>query len=244
MQLKEALQRGDISAVEATTSALDRLDEVNPKINAVVDVLRDEALANAQKADERRGKKEPLGPLHGIPVTTKINMDYAGRATTNGVSALEQNIAKEDAPIVANLKNGGAIVIGLTNTPAFSYRWFSNNDIHGATLNPFDPKITPGGSSGGAASAIAAGIGALAHGNDIAGSGGRGYAAPLRRAGGAVVVHGANRGTQGFRPGHQQNGGPSHPESDGYLAGDHPRTGSRSVHRWPGTTRENHPRMA
>ena len=105
-----------------------------------------------------------------MPVTVKVNVDLKGRATTNGVVAFKDNIATEDSPVVANLRRAGAVIIGRTNTPAFSVRWFTENDLHGRTLNPWSREHTPGGSSGGASSAVAAGMGAIAHGNDLAGS--------------------------------------------------------------------------
>jgi amidase len=113
---------------------------------------------------------EPLGVLHGVPVTVKINVDVAGRATTNGVVAFKDMIAAEDSVPVANLRKAGAVIFGRTNVPGFSTRYFTDNDLHGRTLNPFDPRRTPGGSSGGAAAAVAAGVGPIAHGNDRAGS--------------------------------------------------------------------------
>lgn len=111
-----------------------------------------------------------LGPLHGVPVTTKINSDQAGSATTNGLVAFKDNIAAADSPQVANLRRGGAILIGRSNAPAFSFRWFTDNDLHGLTLNPWSADHTPGGSSGGAAAATAAGLAPVAQGNDIGGS--------------------------------------------------------------------------
>jgi amidase len=95
---------------------------VNQKINAVVRILEEEALAAATAADEVQARGDALGPLHGVPVTTKVNTDQAGCPTDNGVVAFRDNIATRDAPVVANLKRGGAIVIGRTNTPAFSMR--------------------------------------------------------------------------------------------------------------------------
>lgn len=105
-----------------------------------------------------------------MPVTTKINVDQAGLPTDNGVIPLKDLIAKEDSPVVANLKHAGAIIVGRTNAPAFSMRIFTDNALHGRTLNPRDPSVTPGGSSGGAGAAVATGIGPIAHGNDIGGS--------------------------------------------------------------------------
>jgi amidase len=141
-----------------------------PRVNAVVDLLADEALADADKADAAVRAGEPLGPLHGVPVTVKINVDYAGRATTNGVAAFKDLIAREDSVPILNLRKSGAIIFGRTNVPAFSTRYFTDNDLYGRTLNPHDPTRTPGGSSGGAAAAVAVGIGPIAHGNDRAGS--------------------------------------------------------------------------
>jgi len=168
--LARAIRTRAISAREAVAAALDRLDAVNPRINAVVQTLGDRALAAAEGADEQVRRGEPLGALHGVPVTVKVNTDQEGCATTNGVVAFRDVMATADAPVVANLKKAGAVIIGRTNTPAFSWRWFTDNDLHGATLNPWDKGITPGGSSGGASAALAAGIGAIAHGNDIGGS--------------------------------------------------------------------------
>ncbi|MFS2056125.1 amidase family protein, partial [Variovorax sp. CT11-76] len=93
---------------------------------------------------------EATGPLHGVPVTIKVNVDQRGHATTNGVEAYRKVVAAEDSPVVANLRRAGAIPIGRTNTPAFSMRWFTDNAAHGRTLNPHDAALTPGGSSGGA----------------------------------------------------------------------------------------------
>ena len=97
-------------------------------------------------------------------------MTEIGKATTNGVVAFQNNIATEDSPHVANLRKAGAIFVGRNNSPAFSYRWFTDNDIHGKTLNPWDQTKTPGGSSGGAAVAVASGMMPIAGGNDIGGS--------------------------------------------------------------------------
>ena len=165
--LARAIRTRRISSREAVTSCLARLAAVNPCINAVVDCLPDEALAAADAADRAVATGEPLGPLHGVPVTIKINVDYAGRATTNGVVAFKDRIAQADSPPVANWRRAGAIIIGRTNVPPFSARFFTDNALYGRTLNPWDAGRTPGG---GAAAAVATGIGALAHGNDRAGS--------------------------------------------------------------------------
>jgi amidase len=170
VDLAAGIRSKAISAREAVQSALDRVAEVNPKLNAIVDEFPEAALAAANAADQAVRDGAELGPLHGVPVTIKINVDYAGRATTNGVVAFKNVIAQTDSPPVANWRKAGAIPIGRTNVPAFSTRYFTDNDLHGRTLNPFGAHITPGGSSGGTASAVASGMGALGHGNDRAGS--------------------------------------------------------------------------
>ena len=170
METALAIRAGVISAVDVVEAHLARMRTVNPKLNAVVVDLSEEALAAAQAADKQRAKGKQLGLLHGVPITIKENVDYDGRPNPNGVASQMNIIAPSDAPVVRNLKNAGAIVIGLTNTPEFSFRGFTDNPLHGLTLNPWDPDITCGGSSGGAGAAVAAGIGTIAHGNDIGGS--------------------------------------------------------------------------
>ena len=169
-ELAQLIRLGRVSSRDAVQSCLARLHTVNPKINAVVRILEEEALVAAAAADEAQARGEVLGPLHGVPVTTKVNTDQAGCPTDNGVVAFRDNIARQDAPVIANLKRAGAIVIGRTNTPAFSMRVFADNALHGRTLNPRDPALSAGGSSGGAGAAVATGIGPIAHGNDIGGS--------------------------------------------------------------------------
>jgi amidase len=159
-----------LSSREVTLSALARLETVNPRVNAVVDILADQALAAADAADAAIRRGDTAGPLHGVPVTVKINVDYAGRATTNGVVAFKDDIAVADSPPIGSWRAAGAVIIGRTNVPAFCARFFTDNALHGRTLNPWDAARTPGGSSGGAAAAVAVGIGAVAHGTDRAGS--------------------------------------------------------------------------
>lgn len=169
-QLAAAIRAREVSAREATASVLARADALNPRVNALTELLHTQALADADAADAALRRGEAVGPLHGVPVTTKCNVDQAGLATTNGLLACKDLIAHEDSPPVANLKRAGALVIGRSNTPAMSLRWFTDNTLHGRTLNPFDARVTPGGSSGGAAVAVALGLGAIAHGNDYGGS--------------------------------------------------------------------------
>src|ERR1700756_2244937 len=159
-----------VSAKEAAPSALARLDAVNPKLNAVVDHRPDDVLKQAAEIDAMIARGEDAGPLAGVPVTVKVNIDQQGYATTNGLKLQRGVIAATNSPVIDNLRKAGAVILGRTNCPAFSYRWFTTNLIHGNTKNPRDPGITPGGSSGGAGAAGAAGIGHIAHGPDIAGS--------------------------------------------------------------------------
>lgn len=168
--LAHLIRTGQVSATEATRAVLGRIDAVNPKLNAIVRRLDDEALAAAAAADAAQARGEALGPLHGVPVTTKVNTDQKGCPTDNGVAALHDLIAAEDAPLVKNFRRAGAIIVGRTNTPAFSMRLFTENALHGNTINPRDATRTAGGSSGGAGSATASGMGPIHHGNDIAGS--------------------------------------------------------------------------
>lgn len=169
-ELAHAIQTGVISSREAVQSSLNRIEEVNPTLNALAKVLTEEALAAADDADKALAQGNILGPLHGVPVSTKVNVDQAGQETTHGVVDFKDNIATNDSPIVANLRNSGSIIVGRSNAPAFAYRWVTSNDLHGRTLNPWDLTRTPGGSSGGAASSVAAGMTPIAHGNDIGGS--------------------------------------------------------------------------
>ena len=159
-----------VSAKEAAVAALARLDAVNPAINAVVDHRPEDVLAQAAAIDAAIARNEEIGPLAGVPVTVKVNIDQQGFATTNGLKLQRDVIAQSNSPVIDNLRKAGAIILGRTNCPAFSYRWFTTNLIHGDTKNPRDPSITPGGSSGGAGAALVAGIGHIAHGTDIAGS--------------------------------------------------------------------------
>jgi amidase len=168
--LAALIRSKQISAKDAATDALARLEAVNPAINAVIDHRPEEVLKEAAAVDAALARGEEVGPLAGVPVTVKVNIDQLGFATTNGVTLQRDVIARTNSPVVDNLRTAGAVILGRTNCPAFSYRWFTTNLIHGDTKNPHDPTITPGGSSGGAGAAVAAGIGAIAHGTDIAGS--------------------------------------------------------------------------
>ncbi|MEX0337547.1 MAG: amidase family protein [Arenibacterium sp.] len=169
-EIAEGVSSGAFSAREVAESHLTRIEAANPTLNAIVQQFPEDALRAADEVDQARANGRALGPLAGVPVTIKVNVDQEGHATTNGLTLLRDLVAKTDSPVVSNLRKAGAVIIGRTNTPAFSMRWFTNNQIHGQTLNPRDTGLTPGGSSGGAASAVAAGMCAVGHGTDIAGS--------------------------------------------------------------------------
>jgi len=169
-ELAQWIKTRAVSCREVMQSHLDRLDAVNPRINAIVDWRADAALAEADAADKLLARGDAPGPLHGVPVTIKVNVDQKGWATSNGVVAKRNDVASEDSAVVANLRRAGAVVLGRTNTPAFSMRWFTDNDLYGRTWNPHNRALTPGGSSGGASAAVAAGLGPIAHGNDQGGS--------------------------------------------------------------------------
>ena len=184
-------------------ASIDRMKAVNPALNAVVEDLSTEALERARGMDKARAGGAVPGPLHGVPVTIKINIDQKGHATSNGVPALKDLIAPSDAPVVENLQKAGAVVIGRTNTPEFSFRADTDNPLHGRTHNPWGQHISPGGSSGGAGAAVMAGIGALAHGNDIGGS----LRFPAAANGAMTVKPGLGRVPDPGTPASQRNGG-------------------------------------
>lgn len=169
-ELAGRIARRETTARAATESVLARIAVANPQAKALASVTPDKALQAADAADAAQARGETLGPLHGVPVTIKVNIDVQGEATDEGVHAFKDNIAKTDSPLVQSMREAGAIIVGRNNAPAFSLRWFTDNAFHGRTLNPFDASVTPGGSSGGAAAATALGMGAIAHGNDYGGS--------------------------------------------------------------------------
>lgn len=169
-RIASAVRGKEISCLEAFESCLRRISQVNPAVNAVVDLMADEGRAAALRADAAVTRQDDLGPLHGVPITIKVNIDVAGRATTNGVAAFADRVAKEDSPLVRKWRDAGAVVVGRTNTPAMSFGLFTNNKLYGRTLNPWNAELSPGGSSGGAAVSVATGMVPLAHGNDSGGS--------------------------------------------------------------------------
>lgn len=169
-ELADLIRRGQVTSAEVVKAHLARIAAVNPKVNAVTVVLVGEALAAADAADRALATGRPVGPLHGVPITVKENIDLAGSATTQGVVAFAGQVAALDAPHIAQIKAAGAIPIGRTNLPDFGMRWHTDNALRGATRNPWDASRSPGGSSGGEAAALATGMTPLGIGNDLGGS--------------------------------------------------------------------------
>ena len=169
-QVAAATRAGTLSCREVTAAVVERMREVNPRLNAVTLDLGEAALSAADALDRRRLAGESTGPLFGVPVTIKDNVDVRGQRTPNGVPGLADWIAPDHSPVVQNLLDAGAVIVGRTNAPEFSMRACTDNPLYGLTVNPWQARVSCGGSSGGAGVAVAAGIGAIGHGNDIAGS--------------------------------------------------------------------------
>ena len=169
-EISDLLHRKEVSATEICNNLIEHIEKINPKINAIVVETFEDAKKQAKIIDKKIKEGENIGTLAGVPTTIKVNTDQIGYPSTNGLRIQKDLIAKKDSPVVKNLRNSDALMLGKTNTPAFSIHWFTRNSLHGHTLNPHNKNITPGGSSGGAAAATAAGMGAIGHGTDIAGS--------------------------------------------------------------------------
>lgn len=169
-ELAQAIADGEVTSAEVVQAHLSRIEEINPALNAVTVVLADEARAAAVEIDRALAAGERLGPLAGVPFTVKENIDVAGSATTWGVEALAGQVATADAPVVARLREAGAIPLARTNLPDFAFRWHTESGRAGHTVSPWDPARTPGGSSGGEAVALATGMTPLGLGNDFGGS--------------------------------------------------------------------------
>lgn len=169
-ELAQLIASRAVSSAEVVEAHLERIQEVNPHLNAIVRVLADTARAGAQDADRAVAAGRVLGPLHGVPFTVKENVDVAGHPTTDGVRALAENIATHDAPVVERLRAAGGVPLGRTNVPDFALRVHTDSSLHGLTRNPWNSGVTAGGSSGGEASALASGMSPMGVGNDIGGS--------------------------------------------------------------------------
>jgi fatty acid amide hydrolase len=168
--LAASLARGDVSSVEATKALIARIEAVDGMLNAVVVRRFEEALMEARAADERRARSEPLGPMHGLPVTIKESLDVAGTPTTFGLTTRSHARAGHDDPYVAKWRAAGAVVIAKTNVSQLMIFIEADNPVYGRTNNPWDIARTCGGSSGGEGAIVAAGGSPLGLGTDIGGS--------------------------------------------------------------------------
>lgn len=169
-ELAQRIQRKQISAVELTRYFIQRIEQFDTALNAVVVRDFERALDAAKASDQSLAKGHRLGPLHGVPMTVKETFDVSGLPTTWGVPEQRDHLAGEDATVVERLKAAGAHIIGKTNVPLRLGDWQSYNDIYGTTRNPWETGRSPGGSSGGAAAALAAGLTSLEFASDIGGS--------------------------------------------------------------------------
>ncbi len=169
-ELARRIAAREVSSREVVEGLLARIEAVNPAVNAIRVVLAEQALAASDEADAAVSAGGELGPLHGVPFTIKENVDVAGTATTGGLAAMVEAVAERDAPSVAGLRAAGAIPIGRTNLAESGLRWHSYSGAGGHTVNPWNAAVTPGGSSGGDAAALATGMTPLGVGNDLGGS--------------------------------------------------------------------------
>lgn len=184
-QLATLVVDREVSAREVVQAHLDRIESVNPAVNAISAVLAESALADADRVDGAVRAGAPLGPFAGVPFTVKENIDVEGQPTTAGVAAFRDRTASADAPSVRQLRRAGGIPIARSNMPDFGMRWHTDNALFGATRNPWDGALSPMGSSGGEAVALATGMSPLGLGNDY---------------GGSVRLPSAAAGTVGLRP--------------------------------------------
>ena len=165
-----AIRSGQVSSVELTTRMLERIARHNPRLNAIVQLDGDGARARARAADEARSRGEWWGPFHGVPCTVKETFETLGLRTTAGSPTLKDHVSPRDAAVVARLKRAGVVILGKTNVPLWAGDMQSYNAVYGQTNNPWDLTRTPGGSTGGGAAALAAGLTYLEPGSDIGGS--------------------------------------------------------------------------
>jgi amidase len=165
-----AIRRREVSARELVDHVLARIDRLNPRLNAVVTLVAESARARADEADRALDRGQIWGPLHGVPVTIKDTFETAGLRTTAGAPFLAQHVPARDAVAVDRIRRAGAVILGKTNLPLLASDWQSYNDVFGRTDNPWSAAHTPGGSSGGCAAAVAAGLSYLSIGSDIGGS--------------------------------------------------------------------------
>jgi aspartyl-tRNA(Asn)/glutamyl-tRNA(Gln) amidotransferase subunit A len=170
VELAAMIRTRKVSPVDVTKAVLARIERHNPVLNAFVTIQAEEALCAAAKAEDALVRGQLRGLLHGVPLHVKDNLYVAGSRTTFGSKLLEQNVTTEDCPAVERLRNAGMILVGRTNTPEFGWKGVTDNRVFGITRNPWNTAVTPGGSSGGAAAAVAAGMGPIGLGTDGGGS--------------------------------------------------------------------------
>jgi amidase len=185
VEIARRVAQREVSARDVVEAHLRRIDEVNPEVNAVTSVLAESALSEAASVDADVRAGAHLGPLAGVPFTIKENIDVAGLPTTDGVVAFRDRVAAVDAPAVAQLRAAGAIPLARTNMPDLGMRWHTDSGLFGATRNPWNAALSPAGSSGGEAVALATGMSPLGIGNDY---------------GGSIRLPSAAAGTVGLRP--------------------------------------------
>lgn len=189
-----------VSPVDVIEAVLHRIDRVNPRLNAFCHVDPDQVRADAVSAGQAVGADEPLGPLHGVPISVKDNLDVKGSPTQYASRLMEGNVSTTDCPAVERLRKAGAIIIGRTTMPEFGWKGVTDSPIYGITRNPWNPDVTPGGSTGGGAAAVAGGMGVIAVGTD---------------AGGSLRIPGAFCNLVGFKPSSGRI--PNHPPAPGEL---------------------------
>lgn len=166
----EAIRKRDISSAEVLEEHLSQVSKFNPALNAIVSLDIERARAKARKADDALSRGEVWGPLHGVPLTIKDAFATEGLRTTFGHRLMSRHVPQRDATVVSRVLGAGAVIFGKTNVPEVAFDWQTNSPIFGRTNNPWDLSRTPGGSSGGAAAAVAAGMSPLDIGSDAVGS--------------------------------------------------------------------------
>lgn len=164
------LRAREVSCSELVSAFLERIEQVNPKLNAIVTLVEERALEEAEECDRRLGAKADARPLEGLPITIKDPISTAGVRSTDGMKILEHHVPERDAPTVERLRAAGAIIIAKTNVPEMALDYDCDNPVFGATRNPWNPDRVPGGSSGGEGAALAAGLSPLGLGSDTGGS--------------------------------------------------------------------------
>lgn len=212
-ELLQNLAEGQVTSRQLAEYYFERIDRLNPAINAVIQEQRETALRQADQADLERQTGILRGPLHGLPMTIKESFNLKGWRTTSGAKHLSGHVASENAPAVQRLADAGAIIMGKTNVPAMTSDWQTYNDLYGTTNNPWDLRLSPGGSSGGSAAALAAGLTPLEFGSDLIGC----LRIPAHYTG--VYAHRSSLGILSVR-GHIPGGDPGDPsEPDLSAAG-------------------------